>query len=365
MFKALVLLPLLASLISPSSAAPTYASGGRIARPRTEVVHQKRVTHPNAITNDAPFSLNQTVLDSVPLNCPYPYKSGQKALLLIHGTASTGDESFSQGLGLSFHAANFYVCYPNLPNRTLSDAQVTSEFVVNFIRKLYAQMGNETISVLGHSQGNLNIQWALNFWPTTRNMVDDFISLAGDFHGTSEGLVSCTLQQLLASGCAAATIQQTVGSEYLAALNKYGNMALVDTTSVYTYYDDVIQPETPPDPTSVLPGATNQAVQDLCGPAHLADHFSMIVDGAAYQIAIDALTHTGPADIARVRSDGGTAMACLPGSFAPGISVLNLPALVKSIVMDVLELSSNDFLTQSVRHEPALMPYAANQPYNG
>lgn len=67
-------------------------------------------------------------------------------------------------------------------------------------------------------------------------MVDDFISLAGDFHGTSEGLVACTLQQLLASGCAAATIQQTVGSEYLAALNKYGNMALVDTTSVYTYY---------------------------------------------------------------------------------------------------------------------------------
>lgn len=64
----------------------------------------------------------------------------------------------------------------------------------------------------------------------------------------------------------------------------------------------------------------------------------MIVDGAAYQIAIDALTHTGPADIARVRSDGGTAMACLPGSFAPGISVLNLPALVKSIVMDVLEI---------------------------
>jgi hypothetical protein len=76
MFKALVLLPLLASLISPSSAAPT--SVGRIARPRTEVVHQKRVTHPNAITHDAPFSLTQTVLDSVPLNCPYPYKSGQK-----------------------------------------------------------------------------------------------------------------------------------------------------------------------------------------------------------------------------------------------------------------------------------------------
>jgi hypothetical protein len=67
-------------------------------------------------------------------------------------------------------------------------------------------------------------------------MVDDFVSVAGDFHGTAEGVIACTLQQLLAFGCAPATIQQTVGSNYLAALNKYGNMALVDTTSIYTYY---------------------------------------------------------------------------------------------------------------------------------
>lgn len=33
-------------------------------------------------------------------------------------------------------------------------------------------------------------------------------------------------------------------------------------------------------PTSILPGADNYALQqlDVCGPLHLADHFTMIVD---------------------------------------------------------------------------------------
>jgi hypothetical protein len=41
------------------------------------------------------------------------------------------------------------------------------------------------VFIIGHSQGNINIQWALAFWPSIRRYVTGFSSLAGDFHGKS------------------------------------------------------------------------------------------------------------------------------------------------------------------------------------
>jgi len=58
----------------------------------------------------------------------------------------------------------------------------------------------------------------------------------------------------------------------------------------------------PPAEGGFLKGAsnvTNVAVQDLC-PTETVDHFGMAYDNAAWLIAFDALTHTGPAKVARV-----------------------------------------------------------------
>jgi hypothetical protein len=60
-------------------------------------------------------------------------------------------------------------------------------------------------------------------------------------------------------------IQQSVGSNYLAALNSHGGSALVSTTSLYTLDDDIIQPEVG-DPTSNLPGASVISVQGESQP---------------------------------------------------------------------------------------------------
>ena len=51
-----------------------------------------------------------------------------------------------------------------------------------------------------------------------------------------------------------------------------GGSALVNTLSLYTIYDDIIQPEVI-NPTSELNGANNVRVQDLCTPAYATDHF--------------------------------------------------------------------------------------------
>lgn len=63
------------------------------------------------------------------------------------------------------------------------------------------------------------------------------------------------------------------------ALLVRGDKALVPTLSIWTRYDEVIQNEQEPNPTSRLAGAENHAIQDpdVCGPLELAEHFSMIV----------------------------------------------------------------------------------------
>jgi hypothetical protein len=78
---------------------------------------------------------------------------------------------------------------------------------------------------------------------------------------------------ILQGGCGPSVIQQTIGSNYLAAHNRKGGRAVVPTLSVYTITDDVIQPEII-DPTSDLPGATVASVQELCGLGRLDDHFT-------------------------------------------------------------------------------------------
>jgi hypothetical protein len=73
-------------------------------------------------------------------------------------------------------------------------------------------------------------------------------------------------------------------------------------TSLYTHYDDVIQPEVIVPATSRLNGASVHALQDfdVCGPGYVADHFTMIVSSVAYALTVDALTHNGNADPSRI-----------------------------------------------------------------
>jgi hypothetical protein len=137
---------------------------------------------------------------------------------------------------------------------------VTAEYVAYNIQRLAAMSATKKIFVIGHSQGNINIQWALAFWPSVRQYVTGFISLAGDFHGTAEGPLLCTTQNILQGGCSPSVFQQSVGSRYLAAQNAIGGSALVPTTSIYTIFDDIIQPEII-NPTSELPGAVNLRIQ--------------------------------------------------------------------------------------------------------
>lgn len=127
------------------------------------------------------------------------------------------------------------MCWINLPDRSLGDAQVSGEYVAYNIQQLAPNSATNKVIAIGHSQGaGLLIQWALLYWPSTRQLVSRYIALSGDFHGTDEGPLLCTLEDLYREGCQAAVVQQSSGSHYLAAQNHRGNQALVPTTSIYT-----------------------------------------------------------------------------------------------------------------------------------
>jgi hypothetical protein len=91
----------------------------------------------------------------------------------------------------------------------------------------------------------------------------------------------------------------------------------ISYTDIYTNTDEVVVPNFGPAASSSLSGGggaiANVAIQSVC-PADLTEHLGIgIYDNTAYRLALDALTHPGPADPSRV-----AATACL-SPLMPGI----------------------------------------------
>ncbi|OCF40558.1 hypothetical protein I317_05649 [Kwoniella heveanensis CBS 569] len=214
-------------------------------------------------SGDAPYSLSCSELGSV-ITVPDGFQDKEGGIVfLVHGTGSTGEETWDTGpyhTILPNKGKGYDIAWFTSPTRSLGDAQVTAEYIAYNIKVLAQKSKTGKVFLIGHSQGNINIQWALEFWPSMRQYVSGFVSLAGDFHGTAEGPLLCTGQDLLQAGCEPSVLQQSVGSLYLAAQNSKGGSALVTTTSLYTLEDDIIQPEVV-NPTSDVPGASVLSVQ--------------------------------------------------------------------------------------------------------
>jgi hypothetical protein len=180
----------------------------------------------------------------------------------------------------------------------MGDVQVAGEYVVYAIRTMHAR-SNRRVDIIGHSQGGMVPRWALRFWPGTRGMVDDMIGMSPSNHGTVDAVPACT------TGCAPAFWQQRTGSNFLSALNSYREtFPGISYTSVYTRTDEVVVPNLGPEASSALHGGggqiTNVAIQDVC-PADPSEHLAIgTYDNTAYALAIDALTHRGPANPERV-----------------------------------------------------------------
>jgi hypothetical protein len=154
--------------------------------------------------------------------------------------------------------------------------------------------------------------------------------------------------------------QFATGSNFVAALNK-GNEAPGDIsyTSIYSgFYDELIEPVAPV-PTAALdwnnppPNVVNILLQDTC-PGRFVDHATIgLTDEMTYRLVVDAITHPGPANVARA---GGSVLCGLapivPSQIIAPQAVAGIISLLKQ---ESLSAIPNLHLTTT---EPPLMPYA-------
>ena len=92
----------------------------------------------------------------------------------------------------------------------------------------------------------------------------------------------------------------------------------------------------------------NVALQDVC-PAHLAEHAKAITyDAVAYALTIDALTHDGPADPARIDR-----RVC-DEEFHPGVEPANFPTNYANVLAIAVHRQATE---PRVDREPPLRPY--------
>jgi pimeloyl-ACP methyl ester carboxylesterase len=237
-------------------------------------------------------------------------------ILLVPGTGSNPQDNFSWNWERALSAQALPYCTIELPGNAMGDIQVAGEYVVYAIRTMHAR-AHRRIDILGHSQGGMVPRWALRFWPDTRAMVDDLVGLAPSNPGSAGGDFACT------PSCSPAFWQQRSGANFIAALNsRQETFAGISYTVIYTHTDWVVTPNLDSTGSSSLHGGTgaitNVAIQDVC-PLDLTEHLGMAYDGTAYAIAIDALTHAGPADASRV-----PASVCL-SPLMPGVNPVTFP----------------------------------------
>jgi triacylglycerol lipase len=213
-------------------------------------------------------------------------------VLLVHGTDSSTRESWTTNYVPALSAAGFSVFTIDLPNRAVIDIQVSSEYVVYAIRRIFAITGKR-VALVGHSQGGLELRWAQRWWPDTRDMVGDVVSLATPQHGTFVAGLDCVVP------CNPAVWQMRIKARFLAALNRGDETpGPADYTSIFSANDELVQPELPTS-TAALEGASNVLVQDVC-PGRPVNHVGMVRDAVVFALVLDALQHAGPADPARV-----------------------------------------------------------------
>ncbi|QIX28471.1 lipase [Nocardioides sp. JQ2195] len=235
------------------------------------------------------------------LECHGNPAAKRQPVLLNPATSVTPEQNYSWSYEPAFTAQHRYWCAVTMPFHTYGDIQVAGEHLVHAIRTMHRRTGRR-IAVLGHSQGGMSMRWALRFWPDTRAMVDDVIGMAPSNHGTTaitgciKGLTTCT----------PAVWQQQKDSRFMKALNSRAETFRgISYTVIYTHTDEVVTPNgsAATSSSALRTGRgriTNVATQDVC-PTDVYEHLTVgTIDPTTYALVMDALTHRGPADPARI-----------------------------------------------------------------
>lgn len=298
------------------------------------------------------FETPQDVLDAALVCTPFMHPD-KPPVLLVHGTFTTGYEQYDWTYLPLLVERGFDVCAVTYPDRGLGDQQVSAEYVANALRRIHAAT-HRKVAVIGHSQGATMPRWALKWWPSANRAVADFVLQAGPNHGTSTANARSGGGFGNPLGQPESTWQFRTDSNFMRVLNAGDETpGTIDYTSLYTQFDELVQPVE----TAMLdagqgnPRVANILLQDVC-PGRFVDHVTIgTTDRLSFELALDAILHDGPADVARAGGAGLCGLApIVPDQLVHSSAVLAMLA--------ILAKEEWEFEPHMTTSEPPLKPYA-------
>lgn len=308
-----------------------------------------------SIAAEPKLETDRATLDAALICTPFAHPD-KPPVLLVHGTFTNGPEQYNWTYLPLLAERGFDVCIVSYPDRGLGDLQISAEYVVHALRRVHAETRRK-VAMIGHSQGALMPRWAIKWWPSARNAVEDFVMQAGPNHGGDPLGLFGTLGVYSPPPLFSEALYQMAGqSNFLAVTNRDDETpGEISYTSLYTQFDELVQPVAPV-PTSALdfgqdnPKVSNILLQDVC-PGRFVDHVTIgLTDRLSFELALDAITHPGPANIERA---GGAALCGI-------LPILPDQIISSTVLTDLLGVPPPTNLPDLhlVSAEPPLKPYA-------
>lgn len=319
-----------------------------------------RPVYPKASSKDAPYSLTEAELREV-IHIPSNFTYGKKPPVIgVPGTGSTGCLTFKSNFFKLWEDVDYAdPVWLNIPHFLLDDAQINAEYVAYAINYISGISSNTNVSVIAWSQGNLDTQWALKYWPSTRSKVSDFISISPDFHGTKLAYLLCP--GLPTPLCVPSVVQQDYGSKFVATLRAGGgDSAYVPTTTIYSATDEIVQPQEGTSASAILKdarnvGVSNSEVQLVCNAkpgGSFYTHEGVLYNPLAYALAVDALKYPGPGQTSRIDLD-----TVCEYYATPGLSLDDVLATEGTIPVALVSIA---LYLPKVGTEPPIRSYASS-----
>lgn len=242
---------------------------------------------------DPPFTVDIALLDAAWTCTPdVPTSTWSPVLLVASGTLdATSWRAQWQTMGRWSDASE--VCVVVIPaSGDVADFTRSSQYVARAITRIAAVAG-EDVDVVAHSRGGLDTRWALRWFPSTRDLVDDVVTIGVPNRGSVDNMYLTT------SAAPVPIFQQSrADSQFVQALNSGPDMTPgpADFTNIASDDDrdsvgDGLR-DTRTEPWK-MSGATNLLVQDHC--AQVVTRPAVRDHGWVWAAVHDALAHTGPA----------------------------------------------------------------------
>ncbi|KAI6758327.1 hypothetical protein HG530_010567 [Fusarium avenaceum] len=314
--------------------------------------------YPQVSKCDAPYTVPEEKLRAA-IYIPETFTYGKlPPVILFPGTGSTGFIAFRGNFIPLLKGVDWAdPVWVNVPGLLLDDAQTNAEYAAYALNYI-AAITKRNVQVIAWSQGNIDVQWALKYWPSTRKVTEDHVAVSADYNGT----ILANFVDISGITNAPSVVQQEAGSNFIKTMRSDGgDSGYVPTTSLYSsFFDEIVQPMEGTGASAYLldarnVGVTNAEVQQVCSgkpDGSFYTHESMLVNPLTFALAKDALTHKGPGEISRL----DLAKVCST-YLAPGLGLEDLLITENSIAISGISLVS---YMPKVKQEPAVKQYALN-----